>query len=139
MEFITQKVNDVAVIQGCYWTDLQRAAAKFQRSRITVESFSEKAEISLQQIRWFKGVLLIALSADTGDTARAWEARLKLNVMPEEFQPETCVINDAEYAYLPSIKTLSITKTNQFIEGAVEYLHGIGFDWVQLPDSSLKK
>ena len=100
--------------------------------------------ITLQQIRWVKGVLLPALSKDTGDSVAVWEARLKRNVMPDDFLP--AVIQDGANVYvtLPSITTLGKRKMGEFIKGSVDHLrdekiYGDRFLWVTLPDETLRK
>jgi len=100
---------------------------------------SEARQISLQQIRFWKGVLLPALAKDTGNSVAWWENKLKLEVMPDDFQPKTVNVDGYVFYYLPSVNVLSIKKTNQLIEGSVEYLRNNGFTWVQLPDSELRK
>jgi hypothetical protein len=143
-QFTTNNYEDQAAVQDGTWEDIQKAAAKFKRARITVESYSEAAELSDQQRKWFKGVLLkqlreysLALSKDTGDTALYWENYLKTAVMPEEFQPKTFTIDGKEYAVIPSITKLSISKMNLFIPAIVEHLREIcGLKWVTLPDET---
>lgn len=137
MQFITNKFDDQAAVQDGTWEDIQKFAAKFKRARITVESYSEAAELSLQQIRWFKGVLLPALSKDTGDTVLYWENYLKITVMPEEFGATTVKINGKLFGMLPSISKLSISKMNLFIPAVVEHLREVcGMKDIQLPDET---
>ncbi len=62
--------------------------------------------ITLQQIKWVKGILLPALSKDTGDSVAVWEARLKRNVMPDDFPPIVTQDGSNVYITLPSITTL---------------------------------
>ena len=95
--------------------------------------------ISSQQIKWFKGVLLPALSKDTGDSIEYWETLLKTSVMPDEFMPFYVPIGKQVFPIIPSINTLSIKKMNQLIEGSVAKCHELGLMWVTLPDSSLRK
>lgn len=95
--------------------------------------------ISSQQIKWFKGVLLPALSKDTGDSIEYWETLLKTSVMPDEFMPFYVPIGRQVFPIIPSINTLSIKKMNQLIEGSVAKCHELGLMWVTLPDSSLRK
>jgi hypothetical protein len=139
MEFLTHKVNDEAAIENGTWQDIQKEAAKHIRSKITVEDWSEFKEISYQQIRWWKGILLPALSKSNGDTENEWETRLKLAVMPDEFKPEKETIDGAEYTFIPSITILSMKKLNQLMESSVSMLHNWDFTWVTLPDSALRK
>ena len=140
MQFITHKIDNQAALENAKWEDIQTEAAKHTRSRITVESYSEAQELSLQQIKWWKGILLPALSADTGDTVHYWENKLKLQILPDDVQPETIIIDGILYAYLPSISKLSIKKTNLLITGSVQYLRDeCGFGWVTLPCSELRK
>ena len=83
--------------------------------------------------------MLPALAEDTGDSKAYWEAKLKLAVLPDEFKPETVIIDGEIIGYLPSVSKLSCKKTNELIEGSVAQCHKWGFVWVTLPDSELKK
>jgi hypothetical protein len=94
--------------------------------------------LGLQQIRWWKGVLLPALSKDTGDSVEYWETTLKLAVMPDEFTPFYVPIGKQIFPVIPSITKLSKTKMNQMIEGAVAKCHEYGLTWVTLPDKELR-
>lgn len=115
---------------------VDRAASLSEYSLITVETWTEDREISNQQIRWWKGVLLPALAKDSGDSMDVWETRLKLAVMPDEFQPKISIIDGKRYTFVPSIKKLSMKKLNTLIEGAVSKCHEWEFDWVTLPDEA---
>ena len=95
--------------------------------------------ITYQQIKWWKGCLLPALSKDTGDSRESWETKLKLAVMPDEFTPEIITFNGKEYARIPSITRLGIKKMNELIEGSVAQCHDWSLLWVTLPDSELRK
>jgi hypothetical protein len=110
-------------------------------------------ELSYQQIRWFKGVLLPALAKDTGDSVTWWESELKLKILPDEFEPVVVVLDDGKHWVTPSIKTLSMEKMNFLITESVAYLRdesqlkqykrvkkfGNNFQWVYLPDKLKKK
>lgn len=141
--FITTIIDEQPAVQDGTWEDIQAEAATHRRSRIIVESFSEDAEWSEQQCRWWKGVLLPALAADTGDSVEYWEAVLKLAVMPDEFKFITVVVGGSEFTYLPSITILGMKKMNQMIKGSVAHLrdekiyHG-KFLWVTEPRKELK-
>jgi len=109
-----------------------------------IKTLSPLDYITLQQIRWIKGVLLPALSEDTGDSVAVWEARLKRNVMPDDFPPVVVQDGSNVYITLPSITTLGKRKMGQFIEGSVAHLrdekiYGEKFLWVTLPDKELRK
>ena len=111
---------------------------------LVTEIMTEAKALSVRQIRWWKGVLLPGLSAQTGDTVLCWENRLKTAVMPDEFPPTVHVINGTNHTTIPSISSLSMKKTNLLIEGTVEHLHdpkiyGDSFTWVTLPDSEKRK
>lgn len=100
--------------------------------------------ITGQQIRWFKGVLLKSLHEDTGDSVAVWEARLKRNVMPDDFPP--IVVQDGANVYitLSSITKLGKRKMGELIESSVNHLrdesiYGDKFSWVTLPDKELRK
>jgi hypothetical protein len=105
-----------------------------------LQVLSPLAYISYQQIKWWKGVLLPALSKDSGDSIDWWETTLKMAVMPDEFEPKAVIIKGVGYTMIPSITKLSVKKMNQLIEGSVAKLRDeMGKDWVTLPDSELRK
>jgi len=96
--------------------------------------------ISVQQIKWFKGVLLPALAKDSGDSVEYWETTLKVAVMPDEFMPTYVAIGKQVMPVIPSISSLSIKKMNQLIEGSVAHCRDdLGLLWCTLPDSELRK
>lgn len=100
--------------------------------------------ITEQQRRWFKGVLLPALAKHTGDSKESWETRLKLAVLPDDFQPYYLPIGKQVMAVVPSITKLSKKKMGELIEGSVAHLrdesiYGDEFLWVTLPDSDKKR
>ncbi len=100
--------------------------------------------ITYQQIKWLKGVLLPALSNDTGDSVAVWEARLKRNVMPDDFLPTVVQDGTNVYITLPSITTLGKRKMGELIGGSVDHLrdeniYGDKFHWVTLPCKELRK
>ncbi len=141
--FITEKIKDQAAVKDGTWEDIQTEAASHRRSKVTVESYSEEAEWSDGQRKWWKGILLPALASDTGNSIAYWEAKLKLEVMPDDFQPIVTVLDGVTYTYLPSVTTLSMKKMNQLMEGSVDHLrdekvYGDHFDWVTLPDPELR-
>lgn len=95
--------------------------------------------ISYQQIKWWKGVLLPALSKDSGDSVEYWETFLKTQVMPDDFTPFYVPIGKQVFPVIPSITKLGIKKMNQMIEGSVAYCRDkLGLLWVTLPDSELR-
>lgn len=95
--------------------------------------------ISYQQIKWFKGVLLPALSKDSGDSVEYWETLLKTSVMPDEFTPFYVPIGKQVFPIIPSITKLSIKKMSLLIEGSVAKCHELGLTWVTLPNAELRK
>ena len=133
------------------WDGIQAEAGKHRRSKVTVEDWSEARELSEGQRNWWKGVLLPALHEDTGDSIQFWETTLKLAVLPDDFQPIATIIDGIGYTYIPSIKTIGLTKMNIMVEGSVahlrgeKYLHlkgkkyGDQFQWVTLPDKLKKR
>lgn len=137
--FITRKVDDAAAVDNGTWDDIQAEAAKHRRSRVTVESYSEEAEWSEQQRKWWKGVLLPALAKDSGNSISYWEKKLKKNVMPDDFPTTTEIIDGEEISSISSVNTLSMKKMNILIEGSVEQCHEWGFNWVTLPDKDKRK
>ncbi len=137
-QFLTQQVDGEAIPVGFNWQDIQTEAVKHKSSIITVDQYTPAQWITLQQIRWWKGILMPALRRDTGDTVSKWETTLKFAVMPDEFKPEIVMVDGMAVNCVPSITTLSCKKTNQLIEDSVEWLHDNGFDWVTLPDSALR-
>ena len=142
--FVTNTIDGHPAVQDATWQDIIDEAGKHHRSKVTVESYSEAAEWSYQQCRWWKGVLLPALAKHTGDSVEYWETRLKLAVLPDDFQPVTVVIEGKLYKYIPSITTLGMKKMNLMVEGSVAHLrderkYGDEFHWVTLPDRDLRK
>ncbi len=100
--------------------------------------FTPAQFITNQQVRWWKGILLPALSNDSGDSKSWWEDTLKMAVLPDKFQPETYTINGQDFNHTPSITTLGKRNMIELIDGSIQHLHGIGFGWVTLPDASLR-
>lgn len=120
------------------WKAIYAACSKHERFIVEVRKYDEQAEITRNQRAWWKGVLLPALAKDTGDSVEWWETRLKLSVLPDELKPETVVLHNIPFSYVPSITKLSVKQMNQLIEGSVAKLHDWGFLWVTLPDSTLR-
>jgi len=92
-----------------------------------------------QQRKWWKGILLPALAEDSGDSVSYWETKLKLAVLPDEFQPYYVSIGKQVFSIIPSITKLSKRKMNILIEGSVAQCHEWGLAWVALPDVELRK
>ena len=142
--FITNRIDGVAAVEDKTWEDIQVEAAKHRRSKVSVESYSEDAEWSDQQRKWWKGVLLPALAEYTGDSIAYWEAVLKLAVMPDDFQFITVSVEGKEITYLPSITILGMTKMNLMVKDSVAHLrddriYGKKFHWVTEPRRELRK
>lgn len=94
--------------------------------------------ITDQQRKWWKGVLLPALAKDSGDSIGFWETKLKLAVLPDDFQPYYVPFGRQVFPIIPSITILSKKKMNILIEGSVAQCHEWGFVWVTLPDPALR-
>lgn len=95
--------------------------------------------ITNQQRKWWKGVLLPALAKDNGESVHQHETRLKLTVMPDEFQPFYITVLNQIFPIIPSITILGKKKMNIMIEGSVAQCHENGFMWVTLPDKDLRR
>ena len=106
--------------------------------------------ITEQQIRWWKGILLPSLAKHTGDSVGYWETKLKLAVLPDDFQPYYVPIGRQVFPVIPSVTILGKKKMNALIEGSVKHLregvdekevslYGDEFLWVTLPDADLRK
>ena len=95
--------------------------------------------ITNQQIAWWKGILLPALARDSGDSISYWEAKLKIAVMPKEFEPYYVPLGRQVFPIIPSITKLSKKKMNVLIEGSVDKCQEWGFVWVTLPDKEKRK
>lgn len=109
-----------------------------------IETLNAEKAITRQQIAWWKGILLPALAADTGDSKEYWENVLKLVVMPDEFKPIPLAVRGYYITIIASITKLNSKKMNELIEGSVKHLrdakvYGDQFQWVTLPDKSLRK
>jgi len=143
--FITKQIEDEgAKVASGDWDGIQKEAAKHRRSRVIVEDFSEAKELSERQLNWWKGVLLPALANHTGDSIAYWETKLKLAVLPDDFQPVTVRLHGKFYTYVPSITILGIAKMSIMVEGSVDHLrdeekYGDEFKWVTLPDPELRR
>jgi hypothetical protein len=104
-----------------------------------------KAEYNtLQQVAWWKGILLPALSDDNGESKACWEIRLKLEVLPDDFQPVVTQVGTSVFANIPSITVLGKIKMTELIQGSVQHLredpkYDGKYQWVTLPDSALRK
>lgn len=99
---------------------------------------------TLQQQAWWKGILLPALSDDNGESKACWETRLKLEVMPDDFQPVVVQVGASVFSNIPSITVLGKTKMTELIQGSVQHLredpkYDGKYQWVTLPDSALRK
>ena len=150
--FITRTVDGLAAVDDATWEKIQAEAATHRRSKVVVESYSEDAEWSDQQRKWWKGILLPGLADFTGDSVAYWEAVLKLAVMPDEFRFITVIVDGTQFTYLPSITELGMKKMNQMVKGAVAHLrdekiYGTKlvdgkevpvFDWVTEPRKELR-
>lgn len=148
MIFITNQIDGQAAVQDDTWESIKAAAAKNRRSKVTVEPYSEAADLSYKQIKFWKGYLLPALAKDTGDSIAYWENRLKIAVLPDVFEPITVVIDEETFHYLPSIAGISMKNMNLLMEGSVAHLrdeiegqslYGNHFHWVTLPDELKRK
>lgn len=105
---------------------------------VEVREYDPDKELSYKQIRWWKGILLPALSKDNGFSESKWEAILKLTIMPNEFQPIDIKVGENEYNFIPSITNLSTKKMSKLMMESVQILHDWGFTWVKEPDPSLR-
>jgi hypothetical protein len=128
------------------WKAIYAECRKYKDKGFIVEvrEYDYDKELSNQQIRWFKGVLLRNLSKDTGDSKQWWETRLKLLVMPDDFKVIEVKTDEHVYNFIPSISSLTAKKMNEFIEGCVSHLrdeeiYGDRFLWVTLPDPELRR
>lgn len=104
-----------------------------------LKTLSPLEYITGQQIAWWKGILLPALAKDSGYSVGYWETKLKLAVLPDDFEPFYVPLGKQIFPIIPSITILSKKKMNILIEGAVEKCWEWGFDWVTLPDKELRK
>ena len=136
-------VKSIVDGQRCFEIPITEIGNKVPRGG-ALKILSPAKYISDRQIKWWKGVLLPALEAYTGNTVIYWENKLKLNVMPIEFKPRAYMYEGEAFAYIPSITILSIKKMNLLMVGSVDHLrdeliYGDKFQWVTLPDSELRK
>jgi hypothetical protein len=129
-EFQVTKINGEACFDRPSFED---ELNKHERSKVTIEAWSDAKERTLKQTAWWKGILLKQLAKETGDSDAHWEAMLKFNVMPDDFTPEVIEIKGILYTFIPSITKLSCKKMNELIEGSVDWLRTQGFMWITLP------
>ena len=138
MKFLTQTLDQVPEVINGSWQDVIDASAEFKNGIVKVEKYERAKEISLQMIRWWKGVLLPALSKETGNSISWWETMIKLNVNPDYFKPFVVTVNGMAVTVLPSIANMPLKQALALVEGSVEWLHDNGFLWVTLPASELR-
>lgn len=108
-----------------------------------VTIFSPDEFVTAQQRKWWKGVLLPALSKDTGDSEEFWETKLKLAVLPDDFAPFYVAIGKQVFPFVPSITKLGKKKMMLLIDGSIRHLrespeYDGHFQWVTEPDASLR-
>lgn len=138
-EFLVNRVGGEPIPIGWDWQDLQTYAVQFPSALITVEKYSEAKRISLQQLRWWKGILLPALSQN-GETISQWETRLKLAVLPDDFNPQMVMVDRLAVNFIPSVSILSCVKASILVEGSVAHCRDeCGLQWVTLPDPLKRK
>lgn len=140
MEFQVNKIEGEACFDR---PSFEAELAKYEWSKVTIEPWSKSKERSLQQTRWWKGVLLPAMAKEKNLRKGEWEDTLKLNVMYQVFKPEKrrAILLDRTvhvYDHIPSISVLNCKQMNELIEGSVDWLRGEGYMWVTLPDSEMK-
>ena len=105
-----------------------------------IQLLTPEEYISTKKRKYWKGVLLPALSKDSGDSVAWWEAQLKLAVMPDDFTPVYVAMGKQVFPIIPSITKLSIKKMNTLIEGSVAHCRdNLGLMWVVLPNPELRK
>jgi hypothetical protein len=136
-QFYGQRTEEGEVLVD--WPAVKSAAGQHQRSIITVEEYNRAKIISNQMIRWWKGVLLPALEADTGDHVSIWETRLKLNVDVDYFKPFPVTVQGMAVTIVPSVAGMPMKRAIKLVDGSVAYLHEQGFMWATLPDPTLRK
>lgn len=119
----------------------------------SLERLTVAKTITRNQIAWWKGVLLPALSKHSGNTVDWWEAQLKIHVMPKEFNCRYVEVGKEVWRIVPSITDLTGVKMNKLIKGSVLHLHDKDmegqpvdkpiyngeYDWVTEPDSSKRR
>lgn len=108
--------------------------------------------ITYRQRAWFKGILLPALAAHSGDSKDWWETRLKTQVMPDVFSCRYVAVGKEVWRIVPSIRDMSKNRMTQLIKGSVAHLHDKTVDgepvpkpiykgeyaWVKLPNRDLR-
>lgn len=90
--------------------------------------------ITSQQRKWFKGILLPALSKDNGDTVHEWQGKLVEAIFPDD-----CKYDKNGNLIYPSIQGYGKRKMNTLIEESVAKCHTWGFTWVTLPERELRR
>lgn len=133
----THQVTNIIDGKPCFAKPLDEILAPLKPGG-AIKILSPAEFITNRQVAWFKGVLLPALAQDSGDTVTYWETKLKLAVLPDDFQPEYHSFGKQVMPIIPSINKLGKKKMNLMIEGSVEKCHEWGFTWVTLPDPELR-
>ena len=101
-----------------------------------IKTFNALQAHTERQRDWWKGVLLPALSKKNSETKRQWEIKLIAAVFPKDIYYTS--VNNQVFPVAESISNYGKKKMNILIEESVARCHELGFDWVTLPDSSLR-
>jgi hypothetical protein len=136
------EVLNIVEGQPCFAVPLPEIISNLKKGD-ALKHISKNDYISEQQIKWWKGIFLPSLSNDNGEPVHVWENRLKLEIMPDEFEPVPVKVDGAEYVYIPSITKLSKKKMGVLMEGSVHHLrdnpkYGDRYQWVTLPNPDLR-
>lgn len=103
------------------WPRICDECAKYDRFLIDIIKYDESREISVQQMRYFHGVVVPLFSEWNGDSKECWETRLKLECGPKWFAPKALNIDGKAYILVPSKKKLTVKDCNEWLENIVDY------------------
>ena len=103
---------------------------------LKVEVLTPAEYITERQRKWFKGILLPALSESTGDSKRWWEIRLISTIFPQDLT--YFALNKQVHVVIPSISSFGKKKMSTLIDESVPWCHEWGQTWVTYPDPELR-
>jgi len=130
------EVMDVIDDQPCFEQPLADILAELKRGG-ALQTLSPAEYLTARQVRWWKGVLLPALSKDNGESKRWWEIKLIEDIFPDDI--EYVKFKNRMFPVAPSITSYGKKKMTELIEESIPTLHKWGFEWATYPDPELRK
>ena len=133
MQFVSKTIDGQPAAD---WKSIQKAASMHKRAMITVESFSQDREISLQQMKWLHGAAIPYLAEKWGHSHLWTENWLKVTCGTDLFDVEEIKVHGEAYRVVSSKKKLSVKQTRVWVENILESCEQFG---LEPPDPEWRK